>query len=173
MLREIFFWGRASHDTLREALAQHIDETESCDTLFFLGGLDEVAEIVMERRFGDQHVERRLLIDLLNRPNVIITARPQATVPHGCQRPDMDLNKIGFNDAEVEKYIDAVVKDCKHSMAIKTYLRKISSCKVSPEFQSSLTHSNLHGRAIPKVSLPCPRRFPYTQPLHRSFGSRA
>jgi hypothetical protein len=125
MLKEIFFWERPSHDTLHDALAQHIDETESCDTLFLLDGLDEVAEIMMERRFGDQHFARRFLINLLNRPNVVITARPQAAIPYGCQGPDMDLDTIGFNDEEVKRYIDAVVEDRKGAEDIKTYLGRI------------------------------------------------
>lgn len=99
-----------------------MDESESRDTLFLLDSLDEIAEVMMERRFGDQHVARRFLIILSDRPNVVITARPQAAVPHGCRRPNMDLDTIGFDGEQVEKYIDAVVKDCKEAVANKTFL---------------------------------------------------
>ncbi|TIA28946.1 hypothetical protein D6C78_10492 [Aureobasidium pullulans] len=124
MLREIFFWEGPSRDSLAGALARCIDENQSRDTLFLLDGLDEVAEIVMERRNGPSHDARRFLLGLLNRPNVLITARPQAEIPHGCQRPDMDLDTIGFGVTEVEEYIDTVVVDHEDAMAIKTYLRK-------------------------------------------------
>jgi GTPase SAR1 family protein len=124
MLREIFFWEGPSRDSLSGALARCMDEDQSRETLFLLDGLDEVAEMVMERRNGPSHDARRFLQGLLNRPNVLITARPQAGILHGCQRPDMDLDTIGFGETEVEEYIDTVVVDHEDAMAIKTYLRK-------------------------------------------------
>ncbi|PNP51092.1 hypothetical protein THARTR1_08320 [Trichoderma harzianum] len=59
----------------------------------------------------------RFLQDLLKQPNVIITSRPSAKPPPGI---DLDLETVGFDDEQVNAYLDA-------DLTIKPNVNKIKS----------------------------------------------
>ncbi|CEF84083.1 unnamed protein product [Fusarium graminearum] len=68
-------------------------------TLFILDGWDEVAGTSKD---DDMFA---FLYELLSQPNVIITSRPSATLPHGID-VDLELETIGFSPAQVDEYIE-------------------------------------------------------------------
>ncbi|KAM0492244.1 hypothetical protein ACHAP8_010107 [Fusarium lateritium] len=70
-------------------------------TLFLLDGWDEVVGVSDSRHMSD------FLSHLLGQPNVIITSRPSASLPHGV-KVDLELETIGFNETQIDEYIDKV-----------------------------------------------------------------
>ncbi|KAF3071780.1 hypothetical protein CFAM422_006224 [Trichoderma lentiforme] len=81
-------------------------------TLFLLDGLDEVSEYL-----DGEDTMSRFLQDLLKQPNVIITSRPSATPPPGI---DLELETVGFDDTQVNAYLDA-------DLTIKPNIDKVKS----------------------------------------------
>ncbi|QYS95437.1 NACHT domain-containing protein [Trichoderma simmonsii] len=81
-------------------------------TLFLLDGLDEVSEYL-----DGEDIMSRFLQDLLKQPNVIITSRPSATPPPGI---DLELETVGFDDTQVNAYLDA-------DLTIKPNIDKVKS----------------------------------------------
>lgn len=81
-------------------------------TLFLLDGLDEVSEYL-----DGEDVMSLFLQDLLKQPNVIITSRPSAAPPPGI---DLELETVGFDDTQVEAYLDA-------DLTIKPNVDKVKS----------------------------------------------
>lgn len=81
-------------------------------TLFLLDGLDEVSEYL-----DGEDIMSRFLQDLLKQPNVIITSRPSATPPPGI---DLELETVGFDDTQVNAYLDA-------DLTIKPKIDKVKS----------------------------------------------
>ncbi|KID82546.1 nacht nucleoside triphosphatase [Metarhizium guizhouense ARSEF 977] len=79
---------------------------ESNKTLFVLDGLDEVSNFLA----GDDELGKTLRW-LLNRPNVIITARPSVSFPQELQRLDLELETIGFYPEQVDEYIHMAFTD--------------------------------------------------------------
>ncbi|OHE91579.1 hypothetical protein CORC01_13127 [Colletotrichum orchidophilum] len=67
-------------------------------TLFILDGWDEVAGT--DKNNDMFHFLRQLL----SQPNVIITSRPSAVLPHGI-KVDLELETIGFSPEQVSEYI--------------------------------------------------------------------
>ncbi|KAF6828818.1 peptidase C14 [Colletotrichum musicola] len=124
VLKQIFFQKSEGSDSLHQELGQHIEHSGSGDTLFLLDGLDEVTELADEHRHGTPHPGHEFLIRLLNRPNVIITTRPHAAFPVGFNQPDLELDTVGFNQDQVQKYIKTVMPNFKDVEAIQSYLQK-------------------------------------------------
>ncbi|KAF6809164.1 peptidaseCc14 [Colletotrichum musicola] len=105
MLHQIYLQQRPDHASLASALRQHVEDSVSLGALFLLDGLDEISELLDEQHNPDLF---RFLVDLLNRPNVIITTRPHVSLPHDFQKPDLELETIGFHSDQVEAYLKAV-----------------------------------------------------------------
>ncbi|GJC82571.1 NACHT, LRR and PYD domains-containing protein 3 [Colletotrichum liriopes] len=125
IFEHVFFRQHAGDDCIHTELSKHIESTNSQDTLFLLDGLDEVTELVMEHKHGKLHLGHEFLIGLLNRPNVIITTRPHTALPSQFQRPDIELDTIGFYPDQVQKYIETVMKENPtNAKAIQSYLQK-------------------------------------------------
>ncbi|KAK4081220.1 uncharacterized protein Triagg1_2752 [Trichoderma aggressivum f. europaeum] len=93
--------------TLSKAIA-----AKNNTTLFLLDGLDEVSEYL-----DGEGTMSRFLQDLLKQPNVIITSRPSAKPPPGI---DLELETVGFDDAQVNAYLDS-------DLTIKPNVNKIKS----------------------------------------------
>ncbi|KAF7558104.1 hypothetical protein G7Z17_g195 [Cylindrodendrum hubeiense] len=87
---------------LAKELWQAVRDTNSQKTLFLLDGLDEVFQYLS----GNGAMTSFLKL-LLNEPNVIITSRPNASLPLGLQTPDVELETIGFYPDQVKAYINA------------------------------------------------------------------
>lgn len=79
---------------------------ESDKTLFLLDGLDEVSNFLA----GDDELGKTLRW-LLNRPNVIITARPSVSFPQELRKVDLELETIGFYPEQVDEYIKMAFTD--------------------------------------------------------------
>ncbi|KAF6803002.1 peptidase C14, partial [Colletotrichum musicola] len=105
MLHHIYLQQRPDHASLANALRQHVEDSVSLGALFILDGLDEISELLDEQHNPDL---LRFLADLLNRTNVIITTRPHVSLPHAFQKPDLELETIGFRSDQVEAYLKAV-----------------------------------------------------------------
>ncbi|QLI73503.1 uncharacterized protein G6M90_00g094850 [Metarhizium brunneum] len=90
-----------SAGTLLNAVA-----AESDKTLFLLDGLDEVSNFLA----GDDELGKTLRW-LLNRPNVIITARPSVSFPQELRKLDLELETIGFYPRQVDEYIKMAFTD--------------------------------------------------------------
>ncbi|KFG83770.1 hypothetical protein MANI_116461 [Metarhizium anisopliae] len=90
-----------SAGTLLNAVA-----AESDKTLFLLDGLDEVSNFLA----GDDELGKTLRW-LLNRPNVIITARPSVNFPQELRKLDLELETIGFYPEQVDEYIKMAFTD--------------------------------------------------------------
>ncbi|KAK1656686.1 hypothetical protein BDP55DRAFT_521187, partial [Colletotrichum godetiae] len=105
MLRHIYLQQRPDDESLARALQQHMEDSMSRGNLFILDGLDEVSELLDEQHNPDMF---RFLVELLNRTNVIITTRPHVSLPHDFQKPDLELETIGFRSDQVEAYLKAV-----------------------------------------------------------------
>jgi HEAT repeat protein/GTPase SAR1 family protein len=123
MLEHIFFPKNSSRDCFDDILAQEIDKTNSQDTLFLLDGLDEVSDMISHGD-GDKHPGHDFLASLLDKPNVIITTRPQTALPSKCREADLELDTIGFSQAEVDEYIAKTIRNPRKGEAIRGYLRK-------------------------------------------------
>jgi len=123
LLRQIFLRGSPEDVLLAKTLRKHVDDSEAGATLFVLDGLDEVSEIVKEKQHSNNHRAHELLVELLNKPNVIITARPCAVFPAVVQKPDLELETIGFTPDQVAKYLTkfASAKDVEK---MQSYLQK-------------------------------------------------
>ncbi|KAK1688664.1 peptidase C14, partial [Colletotrichum godetiae] len=105
MLRHIYLQQRPDDESLARALQQHMEDSMSRGNLFILDGLDEISELLDEQHNPDMF---RFLVELLNRTNVIITTRPHISLPHDLQKPDLELETIGFRSDQVEAYLKAV-----------------------------------------------------------------
>ncbi|KAH0592867.1 hypothetical protein MHUMG1_09320 [Metarhizium humberi] len=90
-----------SAGTLLNAVA-----AESDKTLFLLDGLDEVSNFLA----GDDELGKTLRW-LLNRPNVIVTARPSVNFPQELRKLDLELETIGFYPEQVDEYIKMAFTD--------------------------------------------------------------
>jgi hypothetical protein len=88
----------SDQERLAQALWQEIEGNRSMTTLFLLDGLDEVTSDLE----GDLE---RFLGTLLNQPNVILTSRPHAILPHTTNTFDIELETIGFYPEQVDEYI--------------------------------------------------------------------
>ncbi|KAK4038962.1 hypothetical protein C8A01DRAFT_47479 [Parachaetomium inaequale] len=101
---------------LASALADTLEGTKSSRNLFLLDGLDEVS-----RDLGNESSMFRLLKDLLNQSNVIITSRPSGKLPLGLDAIDMELETIGFYPDQVNEYLERVLPN--QAEEIQSFLR--------------------------------------------------
>ncbi|KAH7370292.1 armadillo-type protein [Rhexocercosporidium sp. MPI-PUGE-AT-0058] len=101
-----YFTESGKGEILASELRHTIDCTTGAKTLFILDGLDEVTG---ELHSGDNL--RRLLGELLNQPNVIITSRPSGTIPRNLKPLDLELETIGFYPSQVKEYIEKAFAD--------------------------------------------------------------
>jgi hypothetical protein len=118
------YWGDSDDDLLAEALRKHVEGPGSSRTLFLLDGLDEVTEIATESLNGNNHRALRLLIELLNKPNVIITARPHVSLPFESHKTDVELETIGFTPDQMDRYIEKFTQDPRDVEDMRLYLRR-------------------------------------------------
>ncbi|KAG2414059.1 hypothetical protein HFD88_003250 [Aspergillus terreus] len=73
-------------------------------SLFILDGLDEVAQVL----------DGSMLVcfkELLDQPNVIITSRPHAMLPHDIKDFDLRLETIGFYPDQLKAYVENAFTD--------------------------------------------------------------
>ncbi len=103
MFYYLYFEKQRDGRRLAEELWRAIDSEakDSRGTLFILDGLDEVSELL-----DSTHAASSFLTDLLNSPNAIITARPHATGLTGVEKPDLELETIGFFPEQVKVYLE-------------------------------------------------------------------
>ncbi|KAK4656327.1 hypothetical protein QC762_0059250 [Podospora pseudocomata] len=106
--RDLFYHEYFSQDLegreLSEALWRALKDTKSGRTLLILDGFDEVSQGLG----GDMSV---FLEELLNQPNVIITARPNARLPPRLDPLDLELETIGFYPDQITAYIENTFTD--------------------------------------------------------------
>ncbi|GAW22188.1 hypothetical protein ANO14919_117230 [Xylariales sp. No.14919] len=90
-------------EILAEALWRAMDSKRD-RILFILDGLDEVSH-------GLSDAMRRFLEELLNQTNVIITSRPNASLPTNLKPLHLELETIGFYPEQVDDYIEKAFTD--------------------------------------------------------------
>lgn len=93
-----FFSQHPEGSKLADALWHALQNTKSDRVLFILDGLDEVSDLD-----GDMSI---FLNNLLNQPNVIITSRPNATLPAQLDPLHLQMETIGFPPDQVTAYIE-------------------------------------------------------------------
>ncbi|SPO06598.1 uncharacterized protein DNG_09288 [Cephalotrichum gorgonifer] len=103
---------------LAEALWRELRATDGSRTLFILDGMDEISQELG----GNDHISL-FLTDLLNRPNVIVTSRPNANLPATVKALDRELETVGFYSDQVEAYIDADPKMKPRASEVKSFLQ--------------------------------------------------
>ncbi|PFH61127.1 hypothetical protein XA68_18134 [Ophiocordyceps unilateralis] len=104
-----YFWDFDDGRRLAGELWRTLRNDASGRTLFILDGLDEVSQDIV----GAGNDMSRFFQHLLDQPNVIITSRPNASLP--TLRPlDLELETIGFYPDQVTEYIN---KTCDSSKA--------------------------------------------------------
>ncbi|KAH6650540.1 hypothetical protein F5144DRAFT_617386 [Chaetomium tenue] len=101
---------------LASTLADTLEGPKNKRNLFLLDGLDEVSQDL-----GNESSMFRLLKDLLNQPNVIITSRPSGKLPLGLDAIDVELETIGFYPDQVDKYLERVLPN--QVTEIQSFLR--------------------------------------------------
>ncbi|KAI0547023.1 armadillo-type protein [Xylaria curta] len=103
LLRHEFFSQSMECDELADSL-WHAIGVGSCKALFILDGLDEVSSHLN----GDM---LDFLNTLLNQSNIIVTSRPNATIPGSLDPFDLRLETVGFYPDQVEAYIKNAFTD--------------------------------------------------------------
>jgi predicted NACHT family NTPase len=114
-----YFSGEGHGDGRRLAreLWQALKDTHSRNTLFILDGLDGVSELL------DPDCEMsNFLRDLLDRPNVIITSRPNSSLP-GLRDFDLELETVGFYPEQVTEYLQKTFGGSKVN-EVQSFLQK-------------------------------------------------
>ncbi|KAI1424772.1 ARM repeat-containing protein [Xylaria sp. FL1777] len=104
LFRHEYFSQHPEGNELADALWRALIETKGARILFLLDGLDEVS----------RDLEGNMLYflkELLNQSNVIITARPNATIPTNIEPLHLQLDTIGFHSNQVNTYIKSVFTD--------------------------------------------------------------
>ncbi|KAI0487708.1 ARM repeat-containing protein [Xylaria cf. heliscus] len=99
LFRHEFFSHHSMCNQLSKALSDELFKRKGNKILFILDGLDEVSQDL----HGDMF---RFLEELLNQSNVIITSRPNATLPANVEHLDLELETIGFYPDQVKAYIE-------------------------------------------------------------------
>ncbi|KAH2345388.1 hypothetical protein KXW91_006727, partial [Aspergillus fumigatus] len=100
LLSDIFFSQNGEDSRLVQVLSKTIWDPDHRRTLFILDGLDEVS-----RDWNSGSDMTDFLVDLLNRPNVIITSRPYGESLPGVEPFDLELETVGFYPDQVETYL--------------------------------------------------------------------
>ncbi|RYC53885.1 hypothetical protein CHU98_g12324 [Xylaria longipes] len=119
MFHRIYFNDQVDGKTSAETLWDAVKKTDYRYSLFILDGLDEISELL-----NSDHPAFSLLTELLNCPNVIITARPHARLPRAIEKYDRELETIGFNRHQVHNYIQKVVPGAENAKEIWSFLQK-------------------------------------------------
>ncbi|KAL3952385.1 hypothetical protein ACCO45_012328 [Purpureocillium lilacinum] len=88
-------------------------------TLFILDGLDEISG-----EWNREDDMSRFLRLLLGQQNVIITSRPNASLPADIPNLDLELETIGFYPDQVKAYLDADPKVKPKADAVQSFLQK-------------------------------------------------
>ncbi|KAK4074611.1 hypothetical protein Purlil1_12940 [Purpureocillium lilacinum] len=88
-------------------------------TLFILDGLDEVSG-----EWNRDDDMSRFLKLLLSQQDVIITSRPNASLPADMPNLDLELETIGFYPDQVKAYLDADPKIKPKADAVQSFLQK-------------------------------------------------
>ncbi|KAI9037821.1 NACHT domain-containing protein [Aspergillus affinis] len=106
LFHDEYFSQHAEGRNLAEELWSALRDTKSRKTLFILDGLDEVSQDLGEHM-------RTFFKELLGQPNVIITTRPYAILPHRTKDIDIDLEleTIGFYPDQVKAYVEKAFTD--------------------------------------------------------------
>lgn len=98
-------------------LELELKRTNSEKTLFILDGLDEVIHD------SEHNGNSSLLSGLLKKPNVIITSRPNASLPSDVKL-DLELETIGFYPDQVKAYLEKDPDIHQHANEILSFLKK-------------------------------------------------
>ncbi|RDW58024.1 hypothetical protein BP6252_13435 [Coleophoma cylindrospora] len=106
--------------TLSKAIENPITGIGSSRTLFLLDGLDEVSNEV-----NSTDGISTFLQHLLQKPNVIITSRPQRLNRNQLGTLHLKLETIGFSQAQVKAYIGNrdIIKDPAKAVEIQSFLK--------------------------------------------------
>ncbi|KID85464.1 nacht nucleoside triphosphatase [Metarhizium guizhouense ARSEF 977] len=89
-----------TREDLAAELSRKVDDSNSERTLFVLDGLDEVSQLL-----ASSNEMSDFLTMLLNKPNVIVTSRPNTSLP-AIRAFDLELETIGFYPDQVTEYIE-------------------------------------------------------------------
>ncbi|KID80780.1 nacht nucleoside triphosphatase, partial [Metarhizium brunneum ARSEF 3297] len=92
--------GGLTREDLAAELSRKVDDSNSERTLFVLDGLDEVSQLLASSNEMSDFLKM-----LLNKPNVIVTSRPNASLP-AIRAFDLELETIGFYPDQVTEYIE-------------------------------------------------------------------
>jgi HEAT repeat protein len=114
---EIFFSNTPHREDLAKTLEEALDSTKFCRTLLILDGLDEVSDGLNINSEINQFLEF-----LLGQPNVVITSRPSARLPHRLC-PDLELETIGFYLNQVKCYLEKNFSDLQKVDEIQSFLQ--------------------------------------------------
>ncbi|KAI0506636.1 ARM repeat-containing protein [Xylaria bambusicola] len=106
LFRHEYFAQHPKRDKLVNALWTALDKTKGARILFILDGLDEVSQDLEGSML-------RFLQELLNQPNIIVTARPHARLPPNIIPIDCELDTIGFYPDQIKLYMENVFTDRK------------------------------------------------------------
>ena len=117
LFHHIFFEQNPGGGGLAQTLWEALERDNRGNSLFILDGLDEVLELLDEGQASSE-----TLYDILNSPNVIITTRPHINLPRGLNKPDLELETVGFYPDQVQKYLKAVVSNPSTLERIQTFL---------------------------------------------------
>lgn len=92
--------GGLTREDLAAELSRKVDDSNSDRTLFVLDGLDEVSQLLTSSNEMSD-----FLMMLLDKPNVIVTSRPNTSFP-AMRAFDLELETIGFYPGQVTEYIE-------------------------------------------------------------------
>lgn len=113
-----------TRDDLAAELSRKVDDSNSERTLFVLDGLDEVSQLL-----ASSNEMSDFLMMLLNKPNVIVTSRPNTSLP-AIRAFDLELETIGFYPDQVREYIeksfvdpDIKTRDIDKVKSVQSFLR--------------------------------------------------
>ncbi|KAI0538646.1 ARM repeat-containing protein [Xylaria digitata] len=120
LFRHEYFAQHPKRDKLAEALWSALDKTKGTKFLFILDGLDEVSQDLERNMF-------RFLEELLNQPNIIITARPNARLPPNINPTHLELDTIGFHSGQIEAYMRNVFTDKRTGKLDSVKMKEIRS----------------------------------------------
>ncbi|RDW91130.1 hypothetical protein BP5796_02295 [Coleophoma crateriformis] len=124
LIHHVYFPTRIDWNILATALSKPIENPitgiGSSRTLFLLDGLDEVSDEV-----NSTDGISTFLQYLLRKPNVIITSRPQRLNRNYLGTLDLELETIGFSQAQVKAYISNrdIIKDPEKAVEIQSFLK--------------------------------------------------
>ncbi|KIX03064.1 uncharacterized protein Z518_06614 [Rhinocladiella mackenziei CBS 650.93] len=119
LFNDVFFFDHTDGESAARKLHEAIADSKHDQTLFVLDGLDEVSQDF--QKDGDVF---RLLLYLLNQPNVIITSRPYGVLPSRLDPPDLELETIGFYPEQVKSYVKKTFPDDPHkAKEIQSFLQ--------------------------------------------------